>query len=115
MDYIVDEEQFRLETLSSHTQYLAQLPLESEKELEVMQVKKEAKPNSDITMRESSVKQKYTRYSDQDKARLQPIDRNSEEKIQERLDWTLWHGQRKVHQLWSQFPKHEQQQQQQPF
>ena len=32
MDYIVDEEQFRLETLTSHTQYLAQLPLESEKE-----------------------------------------------------------------------------------
>ena len=27
MDYIVDEEQFCLETLSSHTQYLAQLPL----------------------------------------------------------------------------------------
>jgi hypothetical protein len=36
MDYIVDEEQFRLETLSSHTQYLAQLILESEKELEAM-------------------------------------------------------------------------------
>ena len=29
MDYIVDEEQFRFGTLSSHTQYLAQLPLES--------------------------------------------------------------------------------------
>ncbi|EIE91643.1 hypothetical protein RO3G_16354 [Rhizopus delemar RA 99-880] len=44
------------------------------------------------------------------KARLQPIDRNSEEKIQERLDWVLWYGQRKVHQQWSQFPKREQQQ-----
>ena len=32
MDYIVDEEQFHLETLSSHTQYLARLPLEREKE-----------------------------------------------------------------------------------
>lgn len=29
-DYIVDEEQFRLETLNSHKQYLAQLPLGNE-------------------------------------------------------------------------------------
>ncbi|KAG1578520.1 hypothetical protein G6F48_011862 [Rhizopus delemar] len=162
MDYIVDEEQFRLETLSSHTQYLAQLPLESEKEVETMQTE-ERKPSSDVIMRETSVKRNYTRYSDQDKyekdpdsvfekrkktgrprilhedhksvilecidenpsvvldevmkklkqiftelkvskttlfdfvkehcnlslkkARLQPIDRNSEEKIQERLNW----------------------------
>ncbi|KAG1057201.1 hypothetical protein G6F43_000955 [Rhizopus delemar] len=34
MDYIVNEEQSRLETLSSHTKYLAQLPLESENEVE---------------------------------------------------------------------------------
>lgn len=32
MYYNVDEEHFRLETLSSHTQYLAQLPQGSEKE-----------------------------------------------------------------------------------
>ncbi|ORE09280.1 hypothetical protein BCV72DRAFT_302873 [Rhizopus microsporus var. microsporus] len=38
MDYIVDEEQFRLETLSSHTQYLDQLHLESEKMIETMQI-----------------------------------------------------------------------------
>ncbi|KAG1166527.1 hypothetical protein G6F36_012911 [Rhizopus arrhizus] len=43
MDYIVNDEQSRLETLSSHTQYLAQLPLESESEVEVMQMEKEAK------------------------------------------------------------------------
>ncbi|OAD74144.1 Homeodomain-like DNA binding domain-containing transcription factor [Phycomyces blakesleeanus NRRL 1555(-)] len=67
MDYIVHEEQFRLETLSSHTQYLSQLPLESEKRIDAMQVEKEAKPNGDVTMREASVKQNYTRYSDQDK------------------------------------------------
>ncbi|KAG1283673.1 hypothetical protein G6F66_010859 [Rhizopus arrhizus] len=70
MGYIVDEEQFCLETLSSHTQYLAQLPLESEKELETMQMKKEAKPSSDIIMRETSVKRNYTRYSDQDKVKF---------------------------------------------
>ncbi|KAG1140234.1 hypothetical protein G6F37_007192 [Rhizopus arrhizus] len=39
MYYIVDEDQFRLEALSSHTQYLAQLPLVSEKVIEAMQDK----------------------------------------------------------------------------
>ncbi|KAG1046795.1 hypothetical protein G6F43_010734 [Rhizopus delemar] len=39
MDYTVDEEQFRLETLNPHTQYLAQLPLESEKGIEAVQSK----------------------------------------------------------------------------
>ncbi len=56
MNYIVDEEQFSLETLSSHTQYLAQLPLESEKMTEVMQVKKRTKADSDVIMRETSMK-----------------------------------------------------------
>ncbi|KAG1271433.1 hypothetical protein G6F66_013579 [Rhizopus arrhizus] len=70
MDYIVDEEQFRLETLSSHTQYLAQRPLESEKIVEAMQVEKEAKPSSDTVRRETSMKRTYTRYSDQDKMRF---------------------------------------------
>ncbi|KAG0741370.1 hypothetical protein G6F57_001031 [Rhizopus arrhizus] len=63
MDYIIDEEQFRLETLSSHTQYLVQLPLASEKEVE-------AKPSSDIKMKETLVKRSCTRYSDQDKVRF---------------------------------------------
>ncbi|KAG1190938.1 hypothetical protein G6F35_013852 [Rhizopus arrhizus] len=71
MDYIADEEQFRLETLSSHTQYLAQLALKSEKEIETMQVEKEVvKPCSDAIMRETSVKRNYTRYCDQDKVRF---------------------------------------------
>ena len=71
MDYIVDEEQFRLETLSSHTQYLAQLSLESEKGIEAMQVEREVvKPRSDVKMRETSVKRSYTRYSDQHKVRF---------------------------------------------
>ncbi|KAG1147090.1 hypothetical protein G6F37_009566 [Rhizopus arrhizus] len=70
MDYIVDEEQFRLETLSSHTQYLAQLPLENEKTVEAMQVEKEVKPGSDLVMGETSMKRNYTRYSDQDKVRF---------------------------------------------
>ncbi|OAD81086.1 Homeodomain-like DNA binding domain-containing transcription factor [Phycomyces blakesleeanus NRRL 1555(-)] len=70
MDYIVDEEQFRLETLSSHTQYLAQLPLENDKTVEAMQVEKEVKPGSDLVMGETSMKRNYTRYSDQDKVRF---------------------------------------------
>ncbi|KAG1381013.1 hypothetical protein G6F61_003541 [Rhizopus arrhizus] len=49
---------------------MAQLPLESEKELETMQMKKEEKPSSDIIMRETSVKRNYTRYSDQDKVKF---------------------------------------------
>ncbi|CEG70119.1 hypothetical protein RMATCC62417_06068 [Rhizopus microsporus] len=70
MDYIVDEGQISLETLSSHTQYLAQQSLESEKEIEIMQMKQEAKPDSDVTMRDTSLKRNYTRYSDQDKVRF---------------------------------------------
>ncbi|KAI7862271.1 hypothetical protein BDF14DRAFT_114960 [Spinellus fusiger] len=70
MDYIVDRKQFRLETLSSHTQYLAQLPLESENEVEAMQMEREAKASNDVVMRETSMKRNYTRYSDQDKVRF---------------------------------------------
>lgn len=64
--HIVDEEQFCLETLSFYTQYLAQLPLESEREEEIMQME-ERKPNTDVIMRKISVKRNYTRYSDQDR------------------------------------------------
>ena len=70
MDYIVDEEQFRLEALSSHIQYLAQLPLERVKIVEATQVEKEVQPDSDVVMRETSMKRNYTRYSDQDKVRF---------------------------------------------
>ncbi|CEI99688.1 hypothetical protein RMCBS344292_13770 [Rhizopus microsporus] len=70
MDYIVDEGQISLETLSSHTQYLAQQSLESEKEIEIMQMKQEAKPDSDVTMRDTPLKRNYARYSDQDKVRF---------------------------------------------
>lgn len=52
MDYTVDEEQFHLETLSSHIQYLAQLPLESEKMIEMMQVEKQKKSGSDVIMKD---------------------------------------------------------------
>ncbi|EPB81423.1 hypothetical protein HMPREF1544_11858 [Mucor circinelloides 1006PhL] len=69
IDYIVEEEQFRLETLSSHTQYLDQLHLESEKLIETVQIEK-VKPSNDAKMKETSMKRSYTHYSDQDKVRF---------------------------------------------
>ncbi|CEG66918.1 hypothetical protein RMATCC62417_03417 [Rhizopus microsporus] len=69
MDYIVDEEQFRLETLGSHTQYLAQRPLAIEEEEEVMQMNNQIKDSNDV-VKGTSVKRNYTRYSDQDKVRF---------------------------------------------
>ena len=61
---------FRLQTLSSPTQYLAQPPLEIEKRIDAIQVEKKAKPNGDVIMREISVKRNYTRYSDQNKSEV---------------------------------------------
>ncbi|KAL0097472.1 hypothetical protein J3Q64DRAFT_1828717 [Phycomyces blakesleeanus] len=48
MNYTIDEEQFRLETLSSPTQYFAQFPLESENKAEIMQMKKETKASQSV-------------------------------------------------------------------
>ena len=70
MDYIVDEEQFRFGTLSSHTQYLAQQPLEGDKATESMQMEEDVKPDTDAVMRETSIKRNYTRYLDQDKVKF---------------------------------------------
>ncbi|KAI8382940.1 hypothetical protein BD560DRAFT_314117, partial [Blakeslea trispora] len=67
---LVDEAQCCLGTLSSHTLCLSQLSLESKNRIDAMQVKEEAKPNSNVNMRESLVKQSYTCYSDQNKVRL---------------------------------------------
>jgi hypothetical protein len=51
MDYIVDEDQFRLETLSSHVQHLAQKPPEGDEPMKVMQVEDETKHDTDAVMR----------------------------------------------------------------
>ncbi|KAL0095318.1 hypothetical protein F4703DRAFT_1922970 [Phycomyces blakesleeanus] len=48
MNYTIDEEHFRLETLSSPTQYFAQFPLESENKAEIMQMKKETKASQSV-------------------------------------------------------------------
>ncbi|OAD79209.1 hypothetical protein PHYBLDRAFT_139244 [Phycomyces blakesleeanus NRRL 1555(-)] len=119
MDYTIDEEQFRLETLSSPTQYFAQFPLESENKVEIMQMKKETKARQSEVFQTTTKQlgihirtaQKWSKQYEKDsdsifekhknfysrmhrlesfsrprRTRLQPIDRNSDEKILGRLD-----------------------------
>ncbi|KAL1931091.1 hypothetical protein VTP01DRAFT_10228 [Rhizomucor pusillus] len=69
MDYVIDEEQHALETLSSYTQYLRNLPCESDHGSDAMQTEV-AKKDVDVRMRETSVKRAYTLYTDQDKVRF---------------------------------------------
>lgn len=68
MHYIIDEEQYRLETLSSYTQYLSKL--RQEDETEDMQIENSVEPETDVSMRETSMKRNYTLYTDQDKVRF---------------------------------------------
>jgi hypothetical protein len=67
MDYIVDEEQYRLETLSSYSQYLSKV--RQEDKTEAMQIEDSVKPEIDVAMRETSTKRNYTQYADQNKVR----------------------------------------------
>lgn len=68
MDYIVDQEQFALETISSHTQYLQKKPSERSPRINVMQVDRPR--DEDSRMREVTEKRAYTSYTPQDKARF---------------------------------------------
>ncbi|KAG0163018.1 hypothetical protein DFQ30_000860 [Apophysomyces sp. BC1015] len=70
MDYIVDEEQYRLESLSSYTQYLSTLSQQEGDETDAMQTENNVKAETDVVMRESSIKRNYTLYTDQDKVRF---------------------------------------------
>ncbi|GAB5590838.1 hypothetical protein Unana1_05738 [Umbelopsis nana] len=70
MDYIVDEEEYRLETLNSYTQYLATVPQQGDNETEAMQIEDNRKVNTDVAMRDASTKRNYTLYTDQDKVRF---------------------------------------------
>lgn len=51
IDYIVDEEQYRLETLSPYTQCLCKLSQEESGEWVIMQIEDGAKADADIAMR----------------------------------------------------------------
>ncbi|KAG0790251.1 hypothetical protein G6F57_001094 [Rhizopus arrhizus] len=70
MDCIVNEEQYRLETLSSHTQYLSKLHQEENNETQAMQIEDDVKVVTDVAMREMSIKRNYKLYTDQDRLRL---------------------------------------------
>lgn len=70
MDYIVDEEQYRLETLSSYTQYLSKLYQEENNKTEAMQIENSVNAEIDVAMREASIKRNYTLYTNQDKVRF---------------------------------------------
>ncbi|KAG1168733.1 hypothetical protein G6F70_008929 [Rhizopus microsporus] len=61
MDYIIDEERYALETVSSHTQYLHNQPQENNFDVDSM-----AKDEVDVCMS----KRAYTLYTDQDKVRF---------------------------------------------
>ncbi|KAL1929878.1 hypothetical protein VTP01DRAFT_1032 [Rhizomucor pusillus] len=69
MDYVVDEEQYALETLSSYTQYLRNRTRESDGRSDAMQTD-DVKKDVDVCMREASIKRVYTLYTDQDKVRF---------------------------------------------
>ena len=51
MDYIVDEGQYRLESLSSYTQYLSTLPQQKDKETDDMQIEDNVKTDIDVAGR----------------------------------------------------------------
>ncbi|ORE02121.1 hypothetical protein BCV72DRAFT_319308 [Rhizopus microsporus var. microsporus] len=69
MDYIIDEERYALEAVSSHTQYLYNQPQENN--FDVGSVADEnAKDDPDVCMKEASSKRAYTLYTDQDKVRF---------------------------------------------
>ncbi|CAO3687951.1 unnamed protein product [Rhizopus microsporus] len=69
MDYIIDEERYALETVSSHTQYLHNQPQENNFDVDSM-ADEDAKDDPDVCMKEASNKRTYTLYTDQDKVRF---------------------------------------------
>ncbi|CEI86016.1 hypothetical protein RMCBS344292_00463 [Rhizopus microsporus] len=69
MDYIIDEERYALETVSSHTQYLHNQPQENNFDVDSM-ADEDAKDDPDICMKEASSKRAYTLYTDQDEVRF---------------------------------------------
>ncbi|KAI8393311.1 uncharacterized protein BYT42DRAFT_619149 [Radiomyces spectabilis] len=67
MDYIVDENEFIVENIASHTEYLETVVLNESSLTCPMLLEK---PNEDIDMKEARPKREYMRYTVQDKARF---------------------------------------------
>lgn len=68
MDYVVDEETYTLQTISSHTDYLHALHRVHNRKPVVVHVDKVQ--SKDIHMKESVTKRDYIVYTDQDKVRF---------------------------------------------
>jgi hypothetical protein len=67
MDYIVDQDEFIVETIATHTDYLGNaVPSESSLICPMLENTK----NKDIHMKEVKPKREYVRYTVQDKARF---------------------------------------------
>ncbi|ORE11817.1 hypothetical protein BCV72DRAFT_246588 [Rhizopus microsporus var. microsporus] len=69
MVYIIDEERYALETVSSHTQYLHNQPQENNFDVGSV-TDGDAKDDPDACMKEASSKRAYTLYTDQGKVRF---------------------------------------------
>ncbi|KAL1930821.1 hypothetical protein VTP01DRAFT_10983 [Rhizomucor pusillus] len=68
MDYVIDEEVYALQTISSHTDYLHTLA--SERNCEFVATHVHEPTDTDIRMKETTPKRAYTTYTDQDKVRF---------------------------------------------
>lgn len=64
MDYIVDDETYALETVSSHTQHLCNMPHEP------VAMQTDDPKAADVRMGEATIKRAYTLYSDQGKVQF---------------------------------------------
>ncbi|ORE11572.1 hypothetical protein BCV72DRAFT_324531 [Rhizopus microsporus var. microsporus] len=69
MDYIIDEEQYALETVGSYAQYLHSQPQEDSSDVDSME-DEDAKDDIDVCMKEASSKRAYALYTDQGKVRF---------------------------------------------
>ncbi|KAL1926038.1 hypothetical protein VTP01DRAFT_7131 [Rhizomucor pusillus] len=68
MDYVIDEELYALQTVSSHTGYLRTLSSERNHEFVAKHV--DEPKDKDVYMRETTPKRNYTTYTNQDKVRF---------------------------------------------
>lgn len=68
MDYIVDQQQFVVESISSHSEYMQKAAFSESSQSKPMELDKQ--DDEDTRMREVAEKREYVRYTAQDKARF---------------------------------------------
>ncbi|KAG1148904.1 hypothetical protein G6F36_014771 [Rhizopus arrhizus] len=69
MDYIVDQNEFIVETIATHTEYLGNA-VPNESSLTCPMLLEKPKKNEDIHMKEAKPKREHVRYTVQDKVRF---------------------------------------------